>query len=80
MYVAYTVTPATADTLPRYQRAVTLDFAARYPALSRIIFVRHGGSSRDYAPVPAPTEIVYVMSSGGQWGRSKDVRRGAALR
>lgn len=29
MYVVYDATPATADTLPRYQRAVTRNFTAR---------------------------------------------------
>ena len=84
MYIENTVSrstlpslPATADKAEQYQRAVARGYFARSTA-ETVIFVRRGRSGR--APAPSPTEVVYILASGGKYGRSSSVRRGAAVR
>lgn len=66
----------TADRAKRYKHSVARTLFARYPNADKVTFIQRGGSSRDYAPRPADNEIVYVMSTGGKWGKSKEVRKG----
>lgn len=73
-------TPVTREMLARetgHRRNTILRLAAEYPEATRISIAERGrgGSIR-----PADDEVVYVMATGGRWGRSAEVRVGALVR
>jgi hypothetical protein len=69
----------TSDRARQYKHSVARNLFAKYPRADKVTFVHRGGSSRDYAPRPADNEIIYVMSTGGRWGKSKEVRKGSQV-
>lgn len=69
----------TSDPARRYKQSTARQLFSQYPHADKVTFLVRGGSSRSFAPAPEPTEIQYVMSTSGKWGKSREVRKGSQL-